>query len=446
MAYDIILGRDEIAKERFGIRGTIFLGKSYVQMGSAVSLSNRILLDVASTHVILISGKRGSGKSHSLGVIAEEMAKLPEEVSGNLSMIMLDTMGIFWTMKYPNLRDEKLLDAWNLKPEGMNVNVCIPSGYFNEYKKKGLPVDTKFSIKTSELDAADWCAIFDLKITDPIGVLVENTVERLRESEESFDIDSIINAIKKNKDTSREIKDATINRFLNAARWGLFKIDGTPTKELIRRGEITILDLSAYSRMGNGWNIKNLVVGIIARKLLAERVWSRKFEELDSITTGEMLFSDTTKKLEKPLIWMFIDEAHQFLAKQRKTAATEPLIQLLREGRQPGISLVLATQQPGEIAKDVLTQSDIVISHRLTSKTDIDALNLIMQSYLLADIQTYMNTLPDQKGSAIVLDDNSERIHPMRVRPKLSWHGGESPSAIKHDKKEEIEKILGFEL
>ena len=50
------------------------------------------------------------------------------------------------------------------------------------------------------------------------------------------------------------------------------------------------------------------------------------------------------------------------------------LTQLLREGRQPGISLVLATQQPGQIHKDVMTQSDIVISHRVTSATDLEAL------------------------------------------------------------------------
>ncbi|MBI2448855.1 hypothetical protein HYV49_01015 [Candidatus Pacearchaeota archaeon] len=39
--------------------------------------------------------------------------------------------------------------------------------------------------------------------------------------------------------------------------------------------------------------------------------------------------------------------------------------------------------------------------------------------------------LPKLKGSAIILDDNSERIYPMRVRPKFTWHGGESPVAIK---------------
>jgi len=182
-------------------------------------------------------------------------------------------------------------------------------------------------------------------------------------------------------------------------------------------------------------------LGMIARKLLTQRIVSRRLEELENIETSQRYLIDTERELEKPLIWMFIDEAHEFLPKEGSTPATDALVQLLREGRQPGISLVLATQQPGEIHKDVLTQSDIVISHRLTAKKDIDALNSMMQSYLLAEIQDYMNGLPDLKGSAIILDDNSERIFPIGVRPKLSWHGGEAPSAVKFSKKEDLFKL-----
>ncbi len=41
-----------------------------------------------------------------------------------------------------------------------------------------------------------------------------------------------------------------------------------------------------------------------------------------------------------------------------------------------------------------------------------------------------MNEIHNVKGSAIILDDNSERIYAMGVRPKHSWHGGEAPSAL----------------
>ena len=82
-----------------------------------------------------------------------------------------------------------------------------------------------------------------------------------------------------------------------------------------------------------------------------------------------------------------------------------------------------------------MTQSDIVISHRVTSQADLQALNFIMQSYLLDSIKKYMDDLPSLKGSAIILDDNSERIYPMRMRPRFTWHGGEAPTAVKKEKR-----------
>jgi len=126
-----------------------------------------------------------------------------------------------------------------------------------------------------------------------------------------------------------------------------------------------------------------------------------------------------------------VHNCHEFLPHEGSTLASYPLIQLLREGRQPGISLVLATQQPGKIHTDVMTQSDIVISHRLTAKLDIGALNEIMQTYLAFDLDRYIDDLPRVKGAGIVLDDNSEKVYPLRIRPRFSWHGGEDPAAIR---------------
>ena len=157
------------------------------------------------------------------------------------------------------------------------------------------------------------------------------------------------------------------------------------------------------------------------------------YEEIKEI---EILPSEKLYDIEVDRVHNFIaDEAivhncHQFLGKDVKNAATDALISLLREGRQPGISLVLATQQPGKIHDDVITQADIVLCHKITAKQDVDALNSMMQSYMEKGLIDEINNLPREKGSAIVLDDVSERIFPIRVRPRLSWHGGESPSAV----------------
>src|SRR3989344_8857499 len=74
MPYNIILGRDAADKKKFGDAGLIYLGKGYVTMGNYTSLSNNLYLDVARSHVVLVAGKRGSGKSYTLGVITEEIS------------------------------------------------------------------------------------------------------------------------------------------------------------------------------------------------------------------------------------------------------------------------------------------------------------------------------------------------------------------------------------
>jgi uncharacterized protein len=94
MPYDIIIGRDDSDKKNFGKQGLIKLGKGYVHMGQYTSLSNPIYLDVARSHIILVAGKRGSGKSYTLGVIAEEISDLPSGVRENIAPLIFDTMGI----------------------------------------------------------------------------------------------------------------------------------------------------------------------------------------------------------------------------------------------------------------------------------------------------------------------------------------------------------------
>ncbi len=441
MDRNVVLGRTEGDRRKFGDKAAIFLGRHYVKMGQATSLSSNILLDVAKSHVILVSGKRGSGKSYTLSVIAEEISNLPEEVSQNLSVIMFDTMGVFWTMKYANEKEERLLSKWGMRPEKLDtVDVYIPEGYFEEYKKKGILGDYPFAIKTSELNAGDWANVFGLNLMDPIGVMIEKVVSGLQERRASYDIDDIVKNIERDKTFEKSVRDAAINLFSASKSWGLFKKKGTEIKDLLKRGRVSVLDTSCYSHVSGAWGIKTLVTGLVSRKLLVERMAARKLEELKNIKAGSSLLGlgdEEKSREEMPLVWLLIDEAHEFLPKEGSTAASDALVQLLREGRQPGISMILATQQPGEIHKDVLTQSDIVISHRVTARKDVEALNSIMQTYLLSDVQKYLNNLPRAKGAAIILDDNSERIYPMQVRPKFTWHGGDAPSAY-HPKRRDL--------
>jgi len=430
MPFDVVVGRNESDKKAFGDRGLAFIGKSFVTMGNYTSLSNPIYMDVARTHVVLISGKRGSGKSYTIGTMAEALSNLGAEESGNIAPLIFDTMGIFWTMKYKNQKDADLLDEWGLKAKNVPMKVFAPFGYYQTYKDKGVDVDSEFAIKISELEPTDWVTLFELNFTDPIAVVMESVISELRDTKESFGFQDIFDMINRASTVSQETKNSAIALFDAAKTWKVFDEEkGTAVKDLIEAGTTTVIDLSMYASLGT-FNVRALIIGLVSKKIFNERMAARKDEEIQAVQHGAD-YARYRVKREMPLVWIFIDEAHEFLPHEGRTPATDALVQLLREGRQPGISMVMATQQPGKIHTDAMTQSDIVISHRVTARLDVDALNDVTQSYMHSSISDKLNGLPHLKGSAIILDDNSERIYPMRVRPRFTWHGGEAPTSIK---------------
>ncbi|MBS3114287.1 ATP-binding protein [Candidatus Woesearchaeota archaeon] len=433
--YDILIGRSDADKEKYGTQGSIFIGKHYVKMGQTVSLSNKVYLDVSKSHVVFIVGKRGSGKSYSMGVIAEGIYDLEDEIKKNLAVVMLDTMGIYWTMKYPNNKEKELLDEWELESKGINVQIFTPIGFYEEYKEKGIPTDFPFSIKTSEINAEEWCMIFNVSVTEPIGILIERIINNLKEEKNEYGIDDIVKAVHADDRTEQSVKDAVENRFLVAEKWGLFSREGTLIEDLVIPGQITILDVSAYATTAGAENLRGLVIGLVAQKLFVQRMVSRRAEEEAAISEEIHFFEEETEKKKEPIVWLIIDEAHEFLPNKGKTPATAPLITVIREGRQPGISLVLASQQPGKIHTDVITQSDIVIAHRITANIDVQSLGGLMQSYMREGLDKQLNLLPSEEGAAIVFDDLNEKLYPIRVRPRFSWHGGSAPTALPKEKK-----------
>jgi len=329
---------------------------------------------------------------------------------------MIDTMGIFWSMKIPNDHDLILLNEWGYKPKGFPIRNIVPIGMQDFYDKAGISYDDTFSIKPSELSTADWALTFNIDIFETLGILLERVIKKLKGKD--YSIRDIINAIEEDTRSDKKEKLALENRFLAAQGWGIFSSEATPIEKFLVPGIATVLDVSLQE-----WNVRNLMLGIVAREIYQARVSARREEEL-AVIGGEAI-----KKV--PMTWVIIDEAHEFLPNDRETAASKDMLTLIKQGRQPGISLVLITQRPNKIHEDGIAQADLVISHRLTAKQDLDALSSIMQTYLLEDIKKSVGKLPKTKGSSVILDDNSERLFNVQVRPRKSWHAGGSPIAFK---------------
>src|SRR3989344_425747 len=354
-------------------------------------------------------------------------------------------MGIYWTMKYPNYQDAGLLKDWGMDPRSLDVKIYTPTGFYGQYKESGIPTDFPFSLRPIDVDPLDWCTAFSIQPNSAEGVLITKIVQQLNSTGDSYNLDQLILLIKKDTESDHVVKNIVVNQFEKAKGWEIFSKEGTPLKELIAGGQVTVLDVSPYATMSSGWEIKSLVVGLICRTLFNQRMLARKTEEFKTVDAAMHYFTKKTEeKMEEPLVWIALDEAHELLPKEGKTAATEALITILREGRQPGISLILASQQPGKIHTDVMTQSDIVLAHRLTARMDVEALQQLTQSYMQKGLEREVDQLPRVKGSAVIFDDANERIFPLQMRPRFTWHGGSSPQALPEKKeffKEGLKKL-----
>ncbi|MEM7827360.1 MAG: ATP-binding protein [Candidatus Aenigmatarchaeota archaeon] len=317
-------------------------------------------------------------------------------------------------MKFPNEAQLQLLNSWQLEPKGFdNIKVYVPEKQLVEYEKAEIPVDGTISISLSDLTAEDLILAFNLERTNELAVTLEKNFNSLLESKKVFGLDDLIDSITSDTKAKKETKDALTSLLSVLSQWGIIKKEGTKVNELIKPGEVVVFDFSRLKSQ----EVRTLVAGLITREVLHQRILSRKEEEIAKIT-GEQL------KIKFPITWLIFEEAHNFVPSDRDVSSSADIKRVAKEGREPGVGLIVITQMPSKIHQDILSQTDLVISFRLTSKDDLQALHSVMQTYVQEELEKYLNRLPRIPGSAILLDDNLEKIFTVNIRPRISHHAG----------------------
>ncbi|HNV01461.1 MAG TPA: hypothetical protein PKK60_03470, partial [archaeon] len=425
------IGRKKSVLSKYGEEAGLFIGR----VQEKDSEGKDVYLDGLNPHVVFVCGARGSGKSYVLGVVAEEMAIKNK----NVGIVVVDPIGVFWSMKHPNKEEKELelLAKWDLMPRGLdNVKVFIPVGMKSSVPKSTY--DSVFSIQPALLTAEDWCLTFGIDRFSPTGLLMEKGISKVkagyvtsegkpvRGKQNTFSLEDLIMCF----DSDSELNDkdrgyksdsirALASRFDAAKHWGIFDEKGTPLSQLSKAGQMTILDTSFLED-----NVSALVIGIFARRLLSARKLSTRRE-----AAGK--FADTTMEdlveLNVPPTWLFIDEAHTLIpGGNQKTPASNALVEYVKQGRRPGCSLVFATQQPSAIDTKVLSQLDVIMAHKLVFDDDIKSIHkrtpaIIPHQYKKPN---FIKTMP--VGIALTGDrqETTTRAFIMSIRPRMSQHEG----------------------
>jgi DNA helicase HerA-like ATPase len=311
-------------------------------------------LDLDGPHATLVVGKRGYGKSYTLGVIAEALAG-----TDGVAPVVVDPMGVF-----PSLADRVDGDS-----------APVPASVVSDP-----------AVAPDSLDPRSWCALLGLSPESGAGSLVwqaaqaASSLAAMREHVEAAD-------------ASGEDRRAAANHLALAESWGVFDPEGLSAPALGSH-EVTVLDLSGLDTAPTNAVVRGV---------------------------GEALYRARIEGTMRRLPWLLVDEAHPVF----DGVAAPTLRRLLTRGRAPGVSLVVATQRPSALPAVAISQSDLLVSHRLTSREDLQALEQARPTYMSSSLGDRLPTAP---GEVLIVDDATETVQTASIRERATPHGGDSPS------------------
>jgi len=427
-----IFGRSESKTKELGTKGCSYIGKNVSYPGGEYEEMGKAYLDIVSPHCMLVVGKRGTGKSYTLGVIAEGFARLKDKYSKNLSLVLVDTMSVFHSLKKENTNEKEIdqMSNFDIEPKKWKdkVKILVPEAAVKKARRNGeeLYFDEILKLALSRVEVHEWLKLFDLDITDPTGTLLSQTISQLKK-EGDFSFKDIYRKINDESETKESTKKSLKTLFEMIEQLDIFSKTGMD-ESIVRSGKITVLDISYLGRLGD-YELRSLIVSIFAREQMAKRTLYTTVEMQAQAGLGEKEEVESITE-EYPIVYMLIDEAHLFLPSDGETLATEPLIDWIKLGRHPGLSLILATQEPSALHASAIKQSDMIIAHNMTAKGDLDALKLAKQSYMKEGLDEVVADMEFKRGLAMIFDDKRRELQMCRIRPRHTLHTGVDASAL----------------
>lgn len=352
-------------------------------------------------HVCILA-KTGSGKSYTAGVIIEEL------LEHNVPLLIIDPHGEYHSMKYPN---ENADGDFDVKPKGYGEQIRVIVPPISPFVDRA---DEVLILDGMNLSAEELIELTGLK-NPTAQALLYQALKELKD--EDYTIEDIIGEVEKIKHNG---KWTLLGALTKVEESGLFGERPTNLSKLLERGKANIIDLRG--------------VEPAYQDLIVSRVCTKLFE--------------LRKKGDVEPGMIVIEEAHNFIPERGfdKAVSTNILRTIASEGRKFGLGLMVISQRPARVDKNVISQCNTQIILRVTNPNDINAIRNGVEG-ITAEMVEEIKRLPP--GNAMIVSPELERPVIVRVRCRKSMHG-EAVSIVepekrqgkkkKREKKEEKEK------
>jgi hypothetical protein len=337
--------------------------------------------------------------------------------------------------------------------------VYFPRG--TEAPPEGSP--RELSLRAHDLAAEDWAALFEVDTySDPIGQLIAEVYEcvaiegyadrnqRQIPARPEYSIDELLACLDNNPRVDRyesRTVEAVRRRLSAVRRLSIFSSGGTDIKDVFRPGHVSVVLLRDLDH-----RVRGLLIGSLVKRIMDLRSVSDRYERLaavhlarhDSITQDSPearadleVSRQYTQRAAAGVGrgWIIIDEAHNYIPSRGVVASKAPLKKYINEGRNLGLSIVVATQQPSGLDPAIQRNADILIVHAMSMRDDIATAEAMVNTFI-PDRVTYdgreeiaTRTFEQlvrslDRGYAVISTDRANRVFPVKIRPRLTVHGG----------------------
>jgi len=380
---EVYRAKEELIKDVVGI-------KEHTDSGAYIGLLSghdvRVELDInliVQKHVCILS-KTGGGKSYCSGALVEELMK------HGVTVCVIDPHGEYSTMRKKGTIKKTHRD-FGVKPRGYNDKI-VEFATDTNLNKHAHPL--KFTLHN--LDAREILGLTNTKNIRSYLTMLRRAIDALRETKENFSITDVIAVLEANNEQS---SGALITELEYLNEIEVFAEQGTKIDELIQKGKTTIINLR-----GTPPDMQELIVNRI----------------------GNALFE--LRKVGKiPPLMLVVEEAHNFCPQQGQVACSKVFRTIASEGRKFGLGLLVISQRPAKVDKNVLSQCNTQIILKVNNPNDLKAIAASIEG-LTDGMEEEIQRLPI--GTAIITGGGVSMPLFVDIRPRESQHGGESIEII----------------
>jgi len=396
--YAVLLG-DTKASPQYGLLGAV-----------ASEPWRRIALDLNGCNTISVFGVQGSGKSYTVGSIIEmAIQRIPNVnvLPRPLAAVVFhyhqtqDYPPEFVSMTEPNdeLGDMHALQEWGLRPDGMADLLVLTTDDTLNLRRAEFPHARvePIAFSSSELTVADWRFLMAATGNDALYLKLVNEV--MRKCRANLTLEAI----------RAGIEDAPLSdnqQVLAAARLDFasrFIDDSRSLRSLLRPGRLIVVDLR------DEFIEREQALGLFVTML--------------NVFSGAGMGSDSFNKL------IVLDEAHKYMG----GPLIGQVVEVVREMRHKGVSVVIASQDPVNVPSAVIELSSSVVLHRFNAPSWVKHIQKSLVP--LAELTPSMLAALSP-GEAFMWANRttdpafSRRGVKVKMRPRITKHGGATRRAI----------------